>query len=423
MRYFRYLLKRTHRVLRPTDEPVENRNQINNLAQSGSSQLTDSGKYLPPMTTETALKDWRFGQTQAERLVSALLHIEEYESVDPQHPLGGPDGTKDLLCRRDGKLWVAAAYFPTTEPSFKDVESKFQGDFKGVAKNGAAGFAFFCNQRLTIGQRQTLLAHAGQTSAEVYHLERMRGILDAPRGCGVRLEYLRIPMTEEEQWAFWSSMNQDVVRRLSVHEARRDAQYRALEEKLDLVLDRTNAIGFALLEQRSHLQAPIAANFDMPTSALSLGTVCWLHRVVTEGEALPESSRGQLRGVSVWLGPAGSRPETATFTPVPPEQVLGQAESLISWWREQHGHLLSSSREAVIAALAELHHGFLKIHPFLDGNGRVARVILDQAARELLFQGIGPDFTSNPEAYFAALRDADSGNLAPLVERISAALQ
>ena len=43
MRYFRYLLKRTHRVLRPTDEPVENRNQINNLAQSGSSQITDSG--------------------------------------------------------------------------------------------------------------------------------------------------------------------------------------------------------------------------------------------------------------------------------------------------------------------------------------------------------------------------------------------
>ena len=47
MRYFRYLLKRTHRVLRPTDEHVENRNQINNLAQSGSSQLTDSGPCDP----------------------------------------------------------------------------------------------------------------------------------------------------------------------------------------------------------------------------------------------------------------------------------------------------------------------------------------------------------------------------------------
>ena len=46
MRYLRYLLKRTHRVLWPADEPVENRNQINNLAHSGSSHLTDSGYSL-----------------------------------------------------------------------------------------------------------------------------------------------------------------------------------------------------------------------------------------------------------------------------------------------------------------------------------------------------------------------------------------
>ena len=46
MRYFRYLLKRTCRVNRSTDEPVENCNQINNLANSGSSQITDSGSVL-----------------------------------------------------------------------------------------------------------------------------------------------------------------------------------------------------------------------------------------------------------------------------------------------------------------------------------------------------------------------------------------
>ena len=46
MRYFRYLLKRTHRVPRPTDDPVENSNKINNLAHSGCSQLTDSGGVL-----------------------------------------------------------------------------------------------------------------------------------------------------------------------------------------------------------------------------------------------------------------------------------------------------------------------------------------------------------------------------------------
>lgn len=53
---------------------------------------------------------------------------------------------------------------------------------------------------------------------EIYHLERIRSLLDSPKGCGIRLEYLRIPMTEPEQWAFWSAMNYDVVRKLAENE-------------------------------------------------------------------------------------------------------------------------------------------------------------------------------------------------------------
>ena len=44
------------------------------------------------------------------------------------------------------------------------------------------------------------------------------------KGCGIRLEYLRIPMTESEQRAFWNTMNYDVVRKLSENERRHDAQ-------------------------------------------------------------------------------------------------------------------------------------------------------------------------------------------------------
>ena len=196
------------------------------------------------MTTESALRDWRYGQTQAERLVAALLHLEGFEAVDPQHPLGGPDGLKDVLCRKDGLSWVAAAYFPTTSSTLGAIKSKFTGDFLGVGSNHAQAFAFFVNQPLTVGEREQLRALAGQTRTEVYHLERIRSLLDAPKGCGIRLEYLRIPMTEAEQWAFWSSMNQDVVRKLVDHEVRREAQMRSLDEKLNLILERTNAIGF-----------------------------------------------------------------------------------------------------------------------------------------------------------------------------------
>src|SRR5439155_11408097 len=120
------------------------------------------------MTTESALRDWRYGQTQAERLVAAVLHLEGFEAVDPQHPLGGPDGLKDVLCRKDGLSWVAAAYFPTTPSTLRAIKSKFTDDFAGVASNNAQAFAFFVNQPLTVGERQQLQLLAGQTRSEIY---------------------------------------------------------------------------------------------------------------------------------------------------------------------------------------------------------------------------------------------------------------
>jgi Fic family protein len=60
-----------------------------------------------------------------------------------------------------------------------------------------------------------------------------------------------------------------------------------------------------------------------------------------------------------------------------------------------------------VAGLAELHRRFLTIHPFMDANGRVARSITDQAARELLNEGIGREFIEDAQAYYATLAAAD----------------
>jgi fido (protein-threonine AMPylation protein) len=144
---------------------------------------------------------------------------------------------------------------------------------------------------------------------------------------------------------------------------------------------------------------------------------------MTEHDGLPEATRGQLRAVQVWVGPPGSSQEAASFVPVPPEKLVARVRELLDCWRGVHSHLLHAPRSETISALAKFHHGFLQIHPFLDANGRLARVILDQAARELLGQSITAEFTADPAVYFAALRAADAGDLAPLEARISAALQ
>lgn len=232
-------------------------------------------------------------------------------------------------------------------------------------------------------------------------------------------------MTEAEQWAFWSSMNQDVVRKLVDHEERREAQMRSMDEKLSLILERTNALGYALLDNPSHAHSTrtLPENIEMPTASLSLTTLCWLHRVITEDSGLPEAVRGRLRSIRVWIGPAGSSLETATHVPPPPEDLVSLTNSWIEWWKGQHKNLRSLSKERIVSALAEFHYRFLRIHPFLDANGRLARTLLDQAARELLNQSVGPEFTEDIPAYYAALAAADSGDLSTLEARIAAALK
>ena len=150
-------------------------------------------------STDTTLWDWRYGQTQAERLCADLLQIEGFSDIDPQCPLGGRDGRKDILCIRDGQKWVGAAYFPPTRSDFVVVKDKFVHDFMGVGRHNADAFVFLTNQRLTPGERAELVGVADPKPAEVYHQERIRSVLDSPKGYGMRLEYLRIPMTEEEQ--------------------------------------------------------------------------------------------------------------------------------------------------------------------------------------------------------------------------------
>jgi hypothetical protein len=76
---------------------------------------------------------------------------------------------------------MAAAYFPPTPPSFQEIQKKFEHDLAGVAANGAQGFAFFVNQPLTIGECQSLQSASGITTVEIYHLERLRALLDSPK--------------------------------------------------------------------------------------------------------------------------------------------------------------------------------------------------------------------------------------------------
>lgn len=108
------------------------------------------------METEIKLKMWRGGQVAAERLAGNILHLDGFTSLDPQCPLGGPDGLKDLVCEKNGWKYVGAAYFPSTEQSFSSIKTKYLHDLDGVVANDADGLAFVTNQHVSPGERDAL---------------------------------------------------------------------------------------------------------------------------------------------------------------------------------------------------------------------------------------------------------------------------
>lgn len=99
-----------------------------------------------------------------------------------------------------------------------------------------------------------------------------------------------------------------------------------------------------------------------------------------------------------------------------PEETAPRVHDLVHWLNQQ----LSSAALHPIIVAAKLHHEFILIHPFDDGNGRVARLLTNYV---LMRAGFPPVVIKSEEkaAYLSALRKADAGEIEALVEHLVAA--
>jgi len=102
-----------------------------------------------------------------------------------------------------------------------------------------------------------------------------------------------------------------------------------------------------------------------------------------------------------------------TFTYCPPEHVVSEMDRLI----EMHADHVAKAVPSEVQA-AWLHHRFTQIHPFQDGNGRVARAI---ASLILVKDGLFPLVVTRDDKliYLDALEAADKGNLKPMIDLIA----
>ncbi|MEI7583242.1 Fic family protein [Runella sp.] len=97
-----------------------------------------------------------------------------------------------------------------------------------------------------------------------------------------------------------------------------------------------------------------------------------------------------------------------------PEETPAKMHDLIEWFRTKQNE---SDLSPVLLA-AEFHYRFIRIHPFDDGNGRLARILMNLI---LIQYGFPPVIikTEDKAAYYSALQQADAGLFEPFVEYIA----
>ena len=101
---------------------------------------------------------------------------------------------------------------------------------------------------------------------------------------------------------------------------------------------------------------------------ISVRLLCEAHRLLLDGARGAGKQPGELRRSQNWIG--GARPGNAVFVPPPPEHVSALLADM-----EQFIHESAPALPPMVK-VALIHAQFETIHPFLDGNGRIGRLLI-----------------------------------------------
>lgn len=132
--------------------------------------------------------------------------------------------------------------------------------------------------------------------------------------------------------------------------------------------------------------------------------------VASHPQATPRERPGAFREHDIEPFPEGMKPPDWTEVPV-----------LVKDWIEAANSLPDADESEIVEALAGLHARFEQVHPFLDGNGRAGRLILNLLLVRL---GYPPAiiYKGDRSRYLAALRRTDAGDPGPLGEFLARAV-
>lgn len=132
------------------------------------------------------------------------------------------------------------------------------------------------------------------------------------------------------------------------------------------------------------------------------------HRMLMEGDPrMARETVGAFRTQQNWIGGDASGPRNAAFVPPRPEGVPGLIDDLVSF--------CARTDMAPVAHAAIAHGRFEVIHPFVDGNGRVGRMLLQQLLLRRLEVTtpvpVSVFWSQDTDRYIAGLRSYQRGDV------------
>jgi Fic family protein len=122
-------------------------------------------------------------------------------------------------------------------------------------------------------------------------------------------------------------------------------------------------------EVRNYVRAMEVGIKRLPKIPFGIRLVKQLHSELMKGVRGQEKTPGEFRRSQNWIGPPGTTPENAPYVPPP---VPDMHDALTDWEKFVNEHEIMPE----LIQCAIMHEQFEAIHPFLDGNGRVGRLLI-----------------------------------------------
>ena len=196
------------------------------------------------------------------------------------------------------------------------------------------------------------------------------------------------------------------VRREAVLSSRIEGTRTTLAELLAAEAGATDATDSADLREVANYVAALEYGLDrLDTLPLSLRLIREIHERLMRGVRGDSATPGEFRRSQNWIGPPGCTLDEAGYVPPPPDELMPCLDAL--------ERFLHDDGLPALVHVALAHAQFEAIHPFLDGNGRIGRLLITLLLAD---RGILPSPLLYLSAYFEETREDYYAHLLAVTE-------